>query len=152
VQAYYPLADNDRPSVDEVRARWQSIAARLERLARRTGKPVVFTEVGYKSMVGGLREPWTWNTDGEPDTTQQRDAFAMLFETLWQRPWFAGTFVWKWHPYQRADAQRTARDFTPQGKPALEVIRAWYTAPEGRDAATHGVAGSHAPWPAGPSR
>jgi len=152
VQAYYPLADRDRPSTPEVGARWQSIAARLERLARRTGKPVVFTEVGYKSMVGSLREPWTWNTDGEPDTTQQRIAFTTLFETLWHRPWFAGMFVWKWHPHPRADAGRTARDFTPQGKPALEVIRAWYTAPEGLDAQPGGRAGSHRGSPSGSSR
>jgi Glycoside Hydrolase Family 113 len=152
VQAYYPLSQSDHPSLEEVRASWQSIAARLEKLARRTGKPVVFTEVGYKSMVGGLRQPWKWETDGEPDVIQQRDAYAALFETLWSRPWFAGTFVWKWHPHLRTQTGRAARDFTPQGKPALEVIRAWYTTADPLESSSGGVSGSHGQRPAAAGR
>jgi hypothetical protein len=50
-----------------------------------------------------------------------------MFEALWTKPWFGGMFVWKWHPVMRPDGRRD-RDFTPQGKPALSVIRAYYTA------------------------
>lgn len=126
VQAYYPLSDSTRPDPGEIRAAWAPIANRLAALAARTGKPIVFTEVGYKSVAGSLREPWDWDTRGEPDPDLQRDAFAALYETFWQKPWFGGTYVWKWHPVPRRSAERAARDFTPQGKPALEVIRGVY--------------------------
>ncbi len=52
-----------------------------------------------------------------------------MFEAVWDQPWFGGTFVWKWHAFLRpgeALSDRQARDFTPQGKPALAVIRAFY--------------------------
>jgi hypothetical protein len=127
VQAYYPLANVDRPSQRQIEAAWIPVAAKLASLAKRTGKPVVFTEVGFKSHGGSLIEPWQWDTRGDVDVDLQRDAFAALFATLWTKPWFGGMFVWKWHPTPRA-AGRDDRDFTPQGKPALAVIRAYYTA------------------------
>jgi hypothetical protein len=126
VQAYYPLADVDRPSKEAIATRWIPIAAKLAALATRTGKPIVFTEVGFKSHDGSLKEPWQWEENGAVDVELQRDAFSAMFETFWTKPWFGGAFVWKWHPIMRPDSRRD-RDFTPQGKPALKVIRAYYT-------------------------
>ena len=39
--------------------------------------------------------------------------------------WFGGVFVWKWHPVMRGERRRD-RDFTPQDKPALSVIKSYY--------------------------
>jgi hypothetical protein len=131
VQAYYPLAAGERPSVGALRDAWQPISARLEALSRRTGRRVVFTEAGYKSLGGSLAEPWRWDLDGATDYEVQRNAYQALFESLWDRPWFGGLFVWKWHSRLGAGmrpAGRFERDFTPQGKPALGVIRERYRA------------------------
>jgi len=127
VQAYYPLATVDRPTKRQLEAAWTQVATMLASLSKRTGKTVVFTEVGFKSHEGSLKEPWQWETRGAVDYDLQRDAFSAMFETLWAKPWFAGAFVWKWHPAPRPN-HRDDRDFTPQGKPALSVIRAYYTA------------------------
>jgi len=131
VQAYYPLSDSPHPKPRELRASWDRIASRLEQLSRRTGRPIAFTEVGYRSIAGGVREPWNWDTDGGPDLNLQSEAYRALFDSLWSRPWFDGTFIWKWNPYLGAGRHPSAeveRDFTPQGKPALEVIRKYYRA------------------------
>lgn len=128
VQAYYPLATVDRPTKKEIEAAWAPVAAKLEALAKRTRKPLVFTEVGFKSHAGALKEPWQWETEGAVDLDLQRDAYAAMFETFWTKPWFGGTFVWKWHPARRSNP-RSDRDFTPQGKPALSVIKAYYASP-----------------------
>ena len=128
VQAYYPLAEVDRPSKPQIAAAWIPVTTKLAALSKRTGKTVVFTEVGFKSHEGSLKEPWQWETTGAVDVDLQRDAFAAMFETLWKTSWFGGAFVWKWHPFLRPDG-RHDRDFTPQGKPALSVIKAYYTAP-----------------------
>ena len=127
VQAYYPLATVDRPSKRQIEAAWTPIAAKLASLARRTRKSIVFTEVGFKSHEGSLKEPWQWEAKGAIDLDLQRDAYTAMFETFWTQPWFAGAFVWKWHPAPRSNG-RDDRDFTPQGKPALSVIKAYYTA------------------------
>jgi hypothetical protein len=126
VQAYYPLATVSRPSKKDIEAAWAPVVKRLEELAKRTGKPLVFTEVGFKSHEGSLKEPWRWETNGAVDFDLQRDAYTAMFETFWLKPWFGGLFVWKWHPSPRAHG-RDDRDFTPQGKPALSVIKAYYT-------------------------
>jgi len=126
VQAYYPLATVDRPSMSQIEEGWKPIASRLASLAQRTGKSVVFTEIGFKSVQGSLKEPWRWETAGETDLALQRDAFDATFATFWSRTWFGGVFVWKWHPSPRAPG-RDDRDFTPQGKPALSVIKSYFT-------------------------
>jgi hypothetical protein len=128
VQAYYPLATVDRPSKRQLEAAWTPIAKKLASLAKRTGKSIVFTEVGFKSHEGSLKQPWQWETEGAVALDLQRDAYAAMFETFWTKPWFAGVFVWKWHPSPRS-SDRAERDFTPQGKPALLVIKTYYTAP-----------------------
>ncbi len=125
VQAYYPLSTVERPTKNEIETAWAPIAARLEALAKRTRKPLVFTEVGFKSHAGSLREPWQWKTQGAVDLDLQRDAYTAMFQTFWRKPWFGGTFVWKWHPSPSSNP-RGDRDFTPQGKPALSVIKAYY--------------------------
>jgi len=137
VQAYYPLTKSERPTPEEIRAAWKPIVARLASLSERTGKRIVFTEVGYKSLSASLAEPWKWDTQGEVDLDLQRDAYRAMFESVWAEPWFGGTFLWKWHPslgrgtpaWRPWRAQRVDRDFTPQGKPALEVVRQFYTRP-----------------------
>jgi len=132
VQAYYPLTTSERPTPAQMRAGWGPVVSRLEALSRRTGKRIVFTEVGYKSVAGALVDPWRWDADGMPAPALQRDAFQAMFESMWDRSWFGGTFVWKWHAFLRpgqALPPHLAGDFTPQGKPALEVIRAFYTRP-----------------------
>jgi hypothetical protein len=127
VQAYYPLGNDPRPSPGALRRAWRPVVARLERLAARTGKTIVFTEVGYRSAAGATHRPWSWESSESTDFELQRAAYAALFATWWEVPWFGGAFVWKWHPRQLAARDpRRERDFTPQGKPALAVIRAYY--------------------------
>ncbi len=130
VQAYYPLRV-ERGTGEALRAAWGPIVTRLDALHARTGKPIVFTEVGYKSLAGSLEEPWLWQTQGTADYALQRDAYAAMFASVWGRPWFGGAFIWKWHPHVGAPPSPPPgheRDFTPQGKPALEVIRSYYRA------------------------
>ena len=127
IQAYYPLAEGPTPAPDAIRRAWEPISTELAALASRNGRPIVFTEVGYRSQEGALARPWEWDTDGAVNLVLQQQAYAAMLDALWDRPWFGGTFVWKWHPEPPADAT-ASRDFTPQGKPALEAIRAVYRA------------------------
>jgi hypothetical protein len=128
VQAYYPLPA-ERPSRTALTIAWNPLVERLARLHAATGKRVVFTEVGYKSLAGSLREPWRWDTAGTPDYALQSDAYDAMFASVWKKPWFGGAFIWKWHPdlgAPEAPPQGREGDFTPQGKPALRVIRRYY--------------------------
>lgn len=54
------------------------------------------------------------------------DAYEALFRVWWDRPWFAGGFLWKWFPGDGEPAGPSLADYTPQHKPVEEVIRDWY--------------------------
>ncbi len=142
VQAYFPLSTDDaRTSVEDLEAGWAPHLEALRRVQERFGKPILFTEIGYKSTPGATHEPWPW-LDGpgaweaEIDLEIQARAYTAFFETFWHQPWFAGAYFWKWSPVRetlppgvvllesRPPGQNP--DFSPQYKPAEEVLRAWF--------------------------
>lgn len=107
VQAYFPLADCDaRPAEDELHAAWEPWLERLRAVARRTGKPVVFTELGYDAQPRAACEPWVgrpWHGFGrradraEPDRDLQRRCYVVALDVLErERAWLRGAFLWKW--------------------------------------------------------
>jgi hypothetical protein len=134
VQAYYPLSTRSDPEVTDLLAGWEQWEGPLERQAARWNKPVVFTEVGYKSCPGAANQPWEWDPSGPVDLDLQSRCYEALLRACWDRPWFGGLWFWKWSPdYERAGGPAN-RDFTPERKPAEGVIRKWYT---GRPRAGH---------------
>lgn len=135
VQAYFPSGDERLPTVEALVAGWRPHVERLEALHRETGKPIVFTEMGYVSREGATVDPWTWpeRAHGQPRPLAseaglelQARAYEAFFRALWDRPWFAGVYVWKWHPTIPAGEPNPYLGFTPQGKPAEEVLRRWF--------------------------
>lgn len=126
VQAYFPLTDVSSPSLDTLRAAWERHRADLERVHRRTGRPVLFTELGYRSADGAAATPWAWPGRDDavgPAPELQARLYRAALETMTPEPWFAGAVIWKWHP--EGEGYRTL-GFTPQGKPAEEVLRRWF--------------------------
>jgi hypothetical protein len=124
VQAYFPLADADTASLDALVAGWGRHVEALRRLHAASGKPVLFTEVGYRSVGYAAREPWRWPARAErgtvpPDPATQARLYRALFRRFDGVPWMAGVVVWKWHP---PDEGARPLGFTPQGKPAARVI------------------------------
>jgi hypothetical protein len=133
VQGYYPLSAEPLPTVEELVAAWQPHVAALEALHREYHKPILFTEIGYVSRPGTTAEPWLWpqaTADREVTETgvaAQARAYEAFFRAFWHRPWLAGAHFWKWYPGRRGTAAAGRVDFSPQGKPAEEVLRRWYT-------------------------
>ncbi|MFB6273128.1 MAG: hypothetical protein ABEL51_09575 [Salinibacter sp.] len=126
VQAYFPLTDNENPSLQTLRDGWKSHRAGLARVHERTDRPVLFTEVGYRSAPGAAEKPWTWpEDDGEatPNYALQARCYKAFFSTVGRASWLKGGIIWKWHPPSEVE-RRTG--FTPQDKPAEDVLRRWF--------------------------
>jgi hypothetical protein len=123
VQAYFPLSEDEAPSMPALRQGWHQHEAALGAVHRRTGKPVLFTELGYRDVPFAAARPWEWPPHqpavADPDPALQARLYTAFFEEVWPEPWMAGAILWKWHPPGRD----YAGDFTPQGKPAEAVIR-----------------------------
>jgi hypothetical protein len=127
IQGYFPLAvEGDSVTVEGLMEGWSPHLDRLEAFQKRVGKPVVFTEVGYRSTNDAAVEPWLWRSEGATDTHVQALCYEAMFRVFWTRPWFAGSYIWKWYPYPPRRPGRRERDFTPQGKPSEGVLSRWY--------------------------
>jgi hypothetical protein len=117
VDGYYPIAG--LPAALE----------RLERLSKRWNRPVVFTEAGFASSAHALTEPWRAGPYVAPrDSVRldlQAEGWRALLSELWRRDFIWGVYGWKWHPNRTWGGPANA-DHTPQGKPALDVIRRFY--------------------------
>jgi hypothetical protein len=127
VQAYYPLSEGPTEDPAALERGWAEHLAALERLHRRWGKPVLFTEVGWKSTADATVRPWEWTEDrsqllARVSTRTQAAAYEAFFETAWRRPWLAGAFVWKWYGRHERAGGVDDTDFTPQNKPAEGVL------------------------------
>ncbi|HEX6639955.1 MAG TPA: hypothetical protein VF215_02525 [Thermoanaerobaculia bacterium] len=126
VSGYFPLTPDASPDRATLVRAWQPIIARLEELSVREKKPVLFTEIGYRSVKGAAWRQWEIPREAAADLDAQRNAYEAFFETVWPRPWVAGAYPWKWFSYPdhgRVDSN----DYDLEGKPAEEVIRRAYT-------------------------
>lgn len=131
VQAYFPLADDEFPDASTIARAWEPHRQAIHSLSRSTGKPVVFTEIGYRSASFPTLEPWTWPSRNDPPPPPraleaQAAAYDAFFQTFWDEPWVRGAYIWKWYPDGMLTRRSRAGDFTPQGKPAEAVLASWY--------------------------
>lgn len=128
IQAYFPLSARDNPGLKELVAAWKGPLLKLERLSDAYKRPVLFTEIGYKSTVDTAAEPWRWPQQSDVVKMSeecQANCYQAFFQAAWDKPWLAGVYFWKWYPHGNSRLQDI--DFTPQGKPAEKVMATWFT-------------------------
>jgi len=121
---YFPLSEADRPTLAQLKEAWQAHLAEIEPWQQTINKPVLFTEIGYKSIVGAARRPLE-DATGAVDVALQRDCYQALLETFWDRPWFSGVYWWYWGTHEKMGGANH-RGFSPQNKPAEMLVTQWY--------------------------
>ncbi|WP_235296932.1 glycoside hydrolase family 113 [Portibacter marinus] len=130
IQAYYPLTSQPYPELHEIQAGWKKHLRMPESFSKKYQKPVLFTEIGYRSDHIATIEPWLWNSQLDSTSIQctktQNLAYEALFRELWHKEWFAGMFFWQWHNTSSDRHHHENRDFTPRFKPAENTIARWY--------------------------
>lgn len=141
LDAYFQLTKKADPSLAEAVAAWRGNANKLDlvsavrAVSTANSKPVIFTEIGYKSASGANTEPWNYSHAGAYDPEEQRNCVDAAY-TVWSAnsDWMKGIFWWAW-PVPAPGASDL--DYNPRGKPAAEVMRAWHAAPGGANAVTN---------------
>jgi hypothetical protein len=131
IDAYFPLDTSALPSVNQLRKAWQPIVGQLEAFSESKGRPIVFTEYGYRSVIGSTGPHWELNQSPFDEKSQNR-AYQAMYESIWDQPWFAGGFLWKWRFYENAGGNGDT-GYTPQGKQALTTIANYYRTHGSRD-------------------
>ncbi|MCR5141274.1 MAG: hypothetical protein K6C68_01905 [Ruminococcus sp.] len=129
ISAYYPCTTPDDNSLTQMNSVWAGIAEKLADVHEHYGKPVMFAEIGLRSVHGCAQYPWEYHYDPQeqPDEQEQADFYEAAMASTFDIPWFAGYFWWDWKAkLPPADKAKDNRDFTCYGKKAEQVLRKWY--------------------------
>ncbi|MEM8605229.1 MAG: hypothetical protein AAGF24_15525, partial [Cyanobacteria bacterium P01_H01_bin.121] len=93
-------------------------------------------EIGYRSAADAAIKPWEWPNSSEQRPSvfattagleTQANCYQAFFEVVWSQAWLAGVYWWKWFP--EIYSSRPGDGFTPQDKPAEQILKRWYQAP-----------------------
>jgi len=119
IDAYFPLANAAHPSPTgaQLAAAWREHLTAIGRFSGKTGKRVLFTELGYRAIATTAVRPNDWKTAGTTDTRAQADAYQAFYDAVAKQPWMAGVYWWAVNP-DGAPPQ----DYDPIGKPAEAVV------------------------------
>ncbi len=126
VDAYFPVANTPEPHLAEVAAAWRPHLRALRAWARRIERPVLLTEIGYRSARNAGRRPWEWQLPQPASPAQQALLYRAALAAFWPEPWLAGFYWWQWDVRPPRDPARDT-GYTPQDKPAWSVLREYYT-------------------------
>lgn len=126
VDAYFPLTNGKHFIQDEIDQKWEMYAKKLRDISSLENRKILFTEYGYRNIKGNTFQPWNSNGSKEIDNMAQEKALENLYLRFWEKPWFAGGFLWKWH-YQDNMNPESHTGYSPQHKPAEKVVKQYYS-------------------------
>ncbi len=127
IDAYFKLGNdfNDNSVATFVNA-WRSIDQNdLSQLHNRTGKRIVFTEVGYKSTSGDHLDPGDYTINNGVNLTEQNNAYEALFSYWSGSSYMSGVYLWDWMESPNSSGQDT--NYSPQNKPAEQTMIKWFS-------------------------
>jgi hypothetical protein len=127
IDAYFPLSNKKSPTIAEYELGWKLHKSEILKVQKQFNKPVIFTEFGYRSVDFNGKKPWdSKRVEGGINLEAQANALQAIYNQFWNEEWFAGGFLWKWfHKHDEVGGEKNNR-FTPQNKPAEELIRKLY--------------------------
>lgn len=132
IQAYFPLTNKNNPNLSEIKEGWDTHVKILEGLSQKHNKPILFSEIGYRSDASATIEPWVWGSSldtlkNTKSLATQNLAYEALFQKLWTKDWFGGMYFWQWHNTSVEGDSYESMEFTPRYKPAENTMAKWYS-------------------------
>jgi O-glycosyl hydrolase len=125
IDAYFSLTNEYDPTVEELKQAWIPHVNTMESWQADIKKPIIFTEIGYRSGNGTNIRPWDWQSSMGLDLQEQVDCYNATFQTFWNKSWFYGFYWWNWETNPNAGGSSDT-GFTPQNKPVQSLITSWY--------------------------
>jgi hypothetical protein len=139
VNTYPPLTSSNTPTVQDLVHAWSEVPINpyyaaafeykspvdfLHSLSQQFGKPVLMTEVGYRSIDGTAIAPGSWTNSGTPNTAAQADAYNAFFQvwTAHGGSWLKGVELWQWD----LNNQYSSTGYSVMGKPAEGVVSQYF--------------------------
>ena len=139
VNTYPPLTASTTPTVQDLVEAWTSVPFNpyyaaafdykspvdfLHSLALRYDKPLLMTEVGYRSVDGSAIAPGSWTGSGTADVMEQADAYNAFFQ-VWSAhggSWLKGAELWQWD----LSNKYSSTGYSVMGKPAETIVSQYF--------------------------
>lgn len=125
INNYKTLSQKTNASDAELLAGAKTENAFFQAISDRFGKKIVFTEVGFTATDTPWIRPWEYADGKQVNLDHQKRSYQALLSALYQQPWLGGYYWWKWPSFLDYGGPNDP-DFTPNGKPAEEVVREWF--------------------------
>ena len=134
IDAYLSVSDLPNPSLTEIVAGWTNYhgtntVQEMERWQATVGKPIIFTEVGYRSIDYAGTSTGDYKVDHPYNADLQARLYQGLFTAFRGKPWLKGIFWFKWDS-DPATGLCCEKSYIPQNKPAEAVLRENYGPPK----------------------
>lgn len=128
MNSYWKLdkGQRNRATVQDIMSSWERIQQDLLPFVEKTGKPLIFLEVGWCSMSNAAHEPWDYTTNDPIDLDLQKRLYEGFFRSWHGQELLGGFSIWAWTPGQSGPEDR---GYSPQGKPAEQVLRHYLAKP-----------------------
>jgi hypothetical protein len=124
IDAYFGLADDSDPAppVDSLVSAWndRGYLDRIAAVSARTGRKVLFTEIGYRGTRATAVHPNIWSGTQVTDTVAQANAYEAFYRAVSGQPWMAGLYWWEIN-----NDSWWVQDYSPVAKPAELVMADW---------------------------
>jgi len=137
IDAYFSVANRAGASVSEIVQGWKRNIEEIEDWLgkKKLSIPVLFTELGTCSYKGSCKAPYAYPEDVLASEKEQANYYRAFFESFADREWLEGVFWWWWDNPSTGDymlnkdnaESQYAYLYTPQGKPAEEVLREYFS-------------------------
>jgi hypothetical protein len=138
IDCYAALSDAANPTLAGLVAGWtqtptdaetksvtgnQSLISYFDSVATATGKPLLFTELGYESATDAASQP-SGSSTNVFDPSLQANLYQAFF-SAWSQSGdtsLAGVYFWNWDPNASEVGPGNGANFSPQGLPAQDVV------------------------------
>ncbi len=125
LSGYYPIASyTNNPTKQQIINSWSEIEKTIYPVVQSYNKPLIFTEVGYRSLIGANQIPWDYNYQNTISQELQANLYDGLLEFWNTKDYVKGIHLWEWESNPNAGGWNTA--YTPQNKLAEEVLKKWF--------------------------
>lgn len=127
LNSYYPLSDKEDATEQELREGAQQVVQRIRSVQKQFNKPLLLTEIGYPSTEKPWMYPWQENRQNPSNAEHQALCYRIMIESLAKEKWLAGIYWWKWPSFLERGGENHRDRFTPNGKPAEQVVTDWFS-------------------------
>lgn len=123
IDFYSPLASREGEGPEVYLENISDWFDRLDDFASSINKPMIVTEIGFRSTRKAALEPWEWQENAPVDEAVQADCYRSVLESFPQKSWLAGIYFWMWE--DNVDSI-SATGYSPRGKSAEQILREYW--------------------------